>query len=583
MRKGFLSFFIPIFILSGCADSSFTKASKVKVMMEKSKDYHVLQSIKEVNKGEDVTFDVILPASAQLVSVSYENYEVLNQVDNTFELVLKNIQYPVVVSMEVARESFHYYGNGGVTKDGKDEVKVPIYQYHLRENSINGYSFFTRDGYLPLGWNSKADGTGDFISFGSRIPYDISSLYLQWIKETDISCFETSPAGSELEIIQYHGDATEVVIPLTIDGKKVTGIAKNAFASSNLKRVILGKNVHILGKEAFYDTSLEEVYLCDSITSLGSFAFPSSVKKIHINATELPCFSGTYYDTFPDKIDYLTRIKDQKKIVLFSGSSTRYGYDSTLIEKAYPEYAVSNMGVFAYVNIKPQLDVITHFMNEGDILLSSPEFDNHCLDNQFGLTDDFEWNLFAFFESDYDLLDYIDVSNYPQFFPSLSEFLRERTMMSKRDYSIVAKRFDDDENRYSFDTYNMEGDFILPREGNETDTHIMQPLDEYTLNTITPELVSSLNEVYQSLLDKNLKVYFTFSPKNRNCLKENTTLEERNKVEQYLNDNLIVPVISEWKNFILPGTSFYLIDNHLSTIAAQERTKQVISDLDKYI
>ena len=86
----------------------------------------------------------------------------------------------------------------------------------------------------------------------------------------------------------------------------------------------------------------------------------------------------------------------------------------------------------------------------------------------------------------------------------------QSTFTGGRIYSYrnqIIKVFDDDENRYSFDTYNMEGDFILPREGNETDTHIMQPLDEYTLNTITPELVSSLNEVYQSLLDKNLKVY----------------------------------------------------------------------------
>ncbi len=294
-----------------------------------------------------------------------------------------------------------------------------------------------------------------------------------WIKESDPSDFEVTQAGSQLEIKKYLGDKTEVVIPSYINGKRVTSIGANSFISSTLKRVVLGKNILNIKENAFFETSVEEVYLCDGIVQMDPFSFPSTVKKIHINAVDLPCFSGTYYDTFPDKIDYLDMIKDQKKIVLFSGSSTLYGYDSRLIEEAYPDYAVSNMGVFAYVNIKPQLDVITHFMKEGDILLSSPEFDNHCLENQFGTNNEFEWNLFAFFESNYDLLDYIDVSSYPSFFSSLSTFLNERSLMPTRDYSILAKQFDDDENRYSFDTYDIEGDLILPREGHPTDTHIM--------------------------------------------------------------------------------------------------------------
>ncbi len=583
MKRGMGVCFIPFLILSGCSDRSFVRNEKVKVMVERSHDYYVEHPIEEVEKGEDITFHVHLFTPGEVTYVSYENHEILNVTNTGFDLLLKDIQYSFIVNMEVSKQGLHYYGNGGLNKDGREVVFSPIHNYHLRENSLNAYSIFYKEGYLPLGWNTSSDGSGTFISFGSRIPKGVSSLYAMWIKESDPSDFEVTQAGSQLEIKKYLGDKTEVVIPSYINGKRVTSIGANSFISSTLKRVVLGKNILNIKENAFFETSVEEVYLCDGIVQMDPFSFPSTVKKIHINAVDLPCFSGTYYDTFPDKIDYLDMIKDQKKIVLFSGSSTRYGYDSRLIEEAYPDYAVSNMGVFAYVNIKPQLDVITHFMKEGDILLSSPEFDNHCLENQFGTNNEFEWNLFAFFESNYDLLDYIDVSSYPSFFSSLSTFLNERSLMPKRDYSILAKQFDDDENRYSFDTYDIEGDLILPREGHPTDTHIMQPLDEYTLNTITPELVDCLNDVYQSLLDKKLNVLFTFSPKNRNCLKPNTTIEQRNIVEQYLHDHLIVPVISNWSNLILPGTSFYKIDNHLSTEAAIERTRQVISDLSFYI
>ena len=68
-------------------------------------------------------------------------------------------------------------------------------------------------------------------------------------------------------------------------------------------------------------------------------------------------------------------MKDKKKIVLFSGSSTRFGYDSEMIDQAFPDYEVVNMGVFAYSPALPQLELIRSCMKEGDVLLDSPEFD----------------------------------------------------------------------------------------------------------------------------------------------------------------------------------------------------------------
>lgn len=94
----------------------------------------------------------------------------------------------------------------------------------------------------------------------------------------------------------------------------------------------------------------------------------------------VPCILGIWISLFTigcfqDKYDRLLQLKDRKKIVLFSGSSTRFGYDSAMIDDAFEEYDVVNMGVFAYTSALPQLQLILECMQEGDILLHAPEFD----------------------------------------------------------------------------------------------------------------------------------------------------------------------------------------------------------------
>ena len=157
--------------------------------------------------------------------------------------------------------------------------------------------------------------------------------------------------------------------------------------------------------------------------------------------------------------------------------------------------------------------------------------------------------------------------------------LKERMDMSKRDYNIDSYHRDDDNNVYQDATYNIQGDFILQRAGNETDTWISQPLADYTVNSITSHRIEKLNESYQELLDQGVKVFFTFSPKNRNCLTEASTFEARQAVQNKLREELIIPVISDFEDSILPGTDFYLIDNHLSSEAARSRSQRVIHDL----
>ncbi len=76
------------------------------------------------------------------------------------------------------------------------------------------------------------------------------------------------------EISKYNGSLTEVAIPDTIDGYKVTAIGKNAFfCRSDITDVTLPFGITKIGPKAFY--------LCRNIASIN---FPDSIRDIDLNA-----------------------------------------------------------------------------------------------------------------------------------------------------------------------------------------------------------------------------------------------------------------------------------------------------------
>jgi len=76
-------------------------------------------------------------------------------------------------------------------------------------------------------------------------------------------------------IVSYNGSENNVVIPDTIDGKKIIEIGSQAFASNDtIKSVRLPKNVEVIGSYAFYGcSSLSDIYIGNKVWSVGESAF----------------------------------------------------------------------------------------------------------------------------------------------------------------------------------------------------------------------------------------------------------------------------------------------------------------------
>ncbi len=149
----------------------------------------------------------------------------------------------------------------------------------------------------------------------------------------------------------------------------------------------------------------------------------------------------------------------------------------------------------------------------------------------------------------------------------------------RKSYSVSPGNYDDDGNYYAFSTYNSYGDFILPRPNGDKDERLRHNIADYTVSSFPQETVECLHREYRRFLDEGITVCFSYTPRNRSSLTDESSPEARAALHRYLCRELCVPVISGMEEYLLPGIYFWQIDSHTSTEGAAIRTRQVIEDL----
>ncbi len=473
---------------------------------------------------------------------------------------------------ETKTVSIRYEPNGAPG----EPVTLTVPRTHLRVNTALG-DLFAREGYTLYGWNSAPDGSGAAVGLGSRAEAACAVLYAQWAKWTDDRCFTVENGV----LTAYTGNEELVAVPAIWRGETVRAIGENAFAGCGARTVILPPSLKTIAFGAFRDAALETLYLFDSVQSLSDYSFAGCgrLSSLHLNAASPPVYAGTYYSTFADKYDRLLSLAGRRKLVLFSGSSARFGYDSAALDAAFPAYDVVNMGVFAYTNALPQLELIRAAMEPGDLLLIAPELD--AAKRQFCTTNALDAPFFNLMEENYDLLAALDLREYTLVFSSLSEYLSVKSRMEARGYALSPADFDEEGNPVSGPSYNAYGDYILYRPNAPSDAPLYGLAVPYTASFYRKEqFIDPMNAEMKRFADGGIRVYMTYAPRNRLAVSADSDDAAIRGLDRYFRETLNAPVISDIFDSLVEGRYLYGTDNHLSTEGVRIRTRQIIRDLN---
>lgn len=617
--KNFIACLVLVFGLSGCGltvSGHMTDTPDdlvARVVLEEDNSFYAEEYVQDINKGEDVSFTVHEVCGRHIVGTDYRGeVRIAEAGENTKILTFEDVRFSTVISVRSEQEmcEITYHANGGqlllsevgdgteaddhagdgsVTGDAaasdNESVTVIVPHTHMRVNTKRADELFVRPGCTLLGWSKSP--TGEMITApGSRTEYEEQmDLYAVWTHWTPGEMFTYTDSGDGIVITGISGLAGEnadtLVIPGEIDGRPVYGIAKDAFADLSCHSVVLPMGLHSVENGAFRDSDITDIYLFDDLRTISGHAFDgcASLKTLHIGAATAPVYSGNYFDTFADKYDRLLMTADEPKIVLFSGSSARFGYDSKRIGEARGMRAV-NMGVFAYSNALPELLLIRECMNEDDILLVSPEFD--AAQSQFCVGTQMEYQMFAMCEADYEILSRLDLTEVTGTAAALDTFLSTRRGMREGSYDVTAADFDEDGHPVTTPSYNELGDYILYRPNAESEEPVYGLGVNYTKGALPKStFIDPFNRVMRMFLDRQVHVFFTYSPRNVLALSPESTEEARAELHEYLCENIAVPVISDIEESLYTGTYLYGTDNHLSTEGVSIRTERVIMDLKK--
>jgi len=143
------------------------------------------------------------------------------------------------------------------------------------------------NGWLFTGWSDGAtNNLRIFTVPATNVTYTADFLF---------ECACRTNADNTITLAGYTGPDGDVTLPAAINGRPVTGIGRNAFASSDLTSVTIPASVTNISENAFEDcTNLTAVYFQGNAPTLVSSAFAGD-----INATAYRFVGTTGWPTSP--------------------------------------------------------------------------------------------------------------------------------------------------------------------------------------------------------------------------------------------------------------------------------------------
>ena len=427
-------------------------------------------------------------------------------------------------------------------------------------------STFVRDGYVLKEYNTKPDGSGEAYSLGSKFYANTGDdshpvLYCIWSECTSASDFDFTnytmakpgtakyaPDWCENGVIitSYRANADSVTVPEEIAGKKVIAIAAGAFNDKNIRELILPKTIQIVENGAFVKCSgLKTLYFPNSIYQMYDEAFDedtySSFTTLIVNATMAPRDSHTGDGAFAVKFCRFLAARDEKKVIVISGSSTYQGFATEYMEALLDgEYTVINFGTTRPRPGLVYLEALSHYTDEDDIFIYAPENSSYMMGEGY-----LSWRMIRNLEGMNNIYRYVNISNYYGYFSSITELNQTYSYTVKEhkyeeickntggtdkngDYQNSKRDGYLDESRY-IDSYyiTLNNRYKSMNEGTWNDVEEQERNKDYTdpnnpawRSIDTPDMVARMNYVIGKAKLSGSGVYFGFAPADAYALVE---------------------------------------------------------------
>ena len=415
----------------------------------------------EVEGGKDAIFSIAVESGYAFDSATHGTYDV-----STGVLTVEDVTERMTVEFNVREIDYGssaivYDLNGGSLSYNTFNSQATSYRYSLLQDKRLVVTFtskytdvvaaastfyddgtFYRNGYVLTEYNTKADGSGEGYSLGSKIAFSGDKrgtvLYCIWEKASEKAYFtfeeynypcpvtpDKAPHWVEDGIIitGYCGNESKIVIPEKIGTKCVIGIAEGAFKNLSVETLVLSRRLQVIEDGAFVGcSSLKTVYYPDGLYSISDAAFDeasyTSLKNLYVNATLAPRFSTDGGGAFALKLARLLGTEEENRVIVIAGSSAYQGLATEYMEALFDgSYKVINFGTTRTTNGIIYLEAMSHMAHENDIVLYAPENSSYMM----GETELY-YKTLRDMEGMNNFFRYIDISNYTNVFSSFADF-----------------------------------------------------------------------------------------------------------------------------------------------------------------
>ncbi len=418
---------------------------------------------------------------------------------------------------------------------------------------------FTRDGYILKEYNTKADGSGDAYSPGSKV-YQLSedgtpfTLYCIWAPY-DVSKFTTASVGINLGahknrktvktsgviITGYSGNEKEVVVPDTIGGEPVIAIDSGVFDHvSAMETLILPRTLIEIRDGAICGCdALRTLYYPNGVYFVSDDMFEdgdySSLETLVVYTSTAPVYSNSDgQGVFALKLSRVMATEDKDRLVIVGGSSVFRGLSTAYLEDLLDgAYTVVNFGTTRTTHCLMYVEALTHWLHDGDTIVYAPENSTYLMGDTT-----LYWKDLRDMEGMNNVFRYVDIGKYDGVFDAFSEYCRKiyntapktfECIVSNKNINAYGDCVADTQKTYVKDFnnaflitmneyYRNSGEGDWNKSGGETDYTDTRYWSKFTDDVYKDEV----NRVIGTVKSAGIPIYFGFCPVDQDAMLESS-------------------------------------------------------------